>query len=393
MVSKHLFNAKIVMKKIIRITTVPVSLGTLLKGQLKFMSKHFEVIGISSEGDALKEVNHNEGIKTIPVNMTRTITPFKDLKALFQLYRVFKKEKPQIVHTHTPKAGTVGMLAARLAGVPHRLHTIAGMPLLEATGMKRKILNLVEKITYSGATLVLPNSFAMKDIIIEEKFCSEKKLRVIGNGSSNGIDTDHYDVKKVPLESIESLKQQLNITPQDVVFLFIGRVVKDKGINELVEAFNTISQSRSNAKLIIVGGKEAELDPIAPATEAIIASNNNIHETGAVKDIRPYVAVSDVLAFPSYREGFPNVVLQASCMEKPCIVTDINGCNEIISNNYNGLIIPPKDSEALRKAMMTLYDNPNKIKELAVNARPNIINKYKRELIWKELLELYNNLN
>ncbi|MBC3846216.1 glycosyltransferase family 4 protein [Winogradskyella echinorum] len=381
------------MKKIIRITTVPVSLGTLLKGQLKFMSKHYEVIGVSSEGDALKEVNHNEGIKTIPVNMTRTITPFKDLKALFQLYRVFKKEKPQIVHTHTPKAGTVGMLAARLAGVPHRLHTIAGMPLLEATGMKRKILNLVEKITYSGATLVLPNSFAMKDIIIEEKFCSEKKLRVIGNGSSNGIDTDHYDVKKVPLESIESLKQQLNITPQDVVFLFIGRVVKDKGINELVEAFNTISQSRSNAKLIIVGGKEAELDPIAPATEAIIASNNNIHETGAVKDIRPYVAVSDVLAFPSYREGFPNVVLQASCMEKPCIVTDINGCNEIISNNYNGLIIPPKDSEALRKAMMTLYDNPNKIKELAVNARPNIINKYKRELIWKELLELYNNLN
>ncbi|EDP69726.1 glycosyl transferase, group 1 [Flavobacteriales bacterium ALC-1] len=393
MVSKHLFNAKIVMKKIIRITTVPVSLGTLLKGQLKFMSNHYEIIGISSEGEALNKVNRNEGIKTVPVNMTRTITPFKDLKALFQLYRVFKKERPHIVHTHTPKAGTLGMLAARLAGVPHRIHTIAGMPLLEATGFKRKILNVVEKLTYSGATLILPNSFAMQDIIIKEKFCKEKKLRVIGNGSSNGIDTDHYDIKKVSIESTNTLKQHLNINPEDVVFLFIGRVVKDKGINELVEAFDSISKSHSNTKLIIVGGYEKELDPIDASTEALIEKNENIHEIGQVEDIRPYVVISDVLAFPSYREGFPNVVLQASCMEIPCIVTDINGCNEIISNNFNGLIIPPKDSIALKKAMITLYSNPNKIKELAENARPNIVNKYKRELIWKELLELYNNLN
>jgi len=381
------------MKKIIRITTVAMSLKTLLKGQLRYMNNHFNIIGVSSGGPNLEAVEKQEGISTIEVNMTRTITPFKDLKAVYQLYKVFKKEKPEIVHTHTPKAGTVGMLAAKLAGVPHRLHTIAGLPLLEATGNKRKLLNVVEKFTYRYATLVLPNSFAMKDIIIEEKFCSEKKLRVIGNGSSNGIDTNHYDVKNVPTDSIDALKKQLNISPQDVVFLFIGRVVKDKGINELVEAFNAISQSHSDAKLIIVGGKEEELDPIAPATDTIINNNNNIHEIGAVKDIRPYVAISDVLAFPSYREGFPNVVLQASCMERPCIVTDINGCNEIISNNFNGLIIPPKDSEALRKAMMTLYNNPNLIKELGANARPNIVNKYKRELIWQELLELYNNLN
>jgi glycosyltransferase involved in cell wall biosynthesis len=381
------------MKKIIRITTVPASLATLLKGQLRFMSSHYEIIGISSEGHALEDVRENEGIKTVPVNMTRTITPFKDLKALFQLYRIFKKEKPHIVHTHTPKAGTLGMLAAKLAAVPYRLHTIAGLPLLEAKGSKRKLLNTVEKIKYSCATLVLPKSYAMQDIVIKERFCKKEKLKVIGNGSSNGIETEHYDKGKISLESVKRLKQQLNIKPEDTVFLFIGRVVKDKGINELVEAFDDISKSHSNTKLIIVGASEKQLDPIDDATESVMKSNENIHETGMVKDVRPYVAISDILTFPSYREGFPNVVLQASCMEMPCIVTDINGCNEIITHNYNGLIIPTKDSMALKKAMLDLMNNPKRAKALALNARPNIIKKYKREFIWNELLNLYNNFS
>ncbi|WP_400078931.1 glycosyltransferase family 4 protein [Winogradskyella sp. R77965] len=380
------------MKKIIRITTVPGSLGILLKGQLRFMNHHYEIIGISSEGSVLNNVSNDEGIRTIPVNMTREITPFKDLKALFELYKIFKKEKPSIVHTHTPKAGTLGMIAAKLAGVPHRLHTIAGLPLLEAQGNKRKLLNIVEKLTYSCATLVLPNSFAMQDVVIKEKFCKRDKLSVIGNGSSNGIDTAHYDRKMVSNEDIDNLKQKLNIKPTDTVFLFIGRIVKDKGINELVKAFDTISKNNSNIKLVIVGPSEKELDPIEQDTESIIKRNQNIHEIGMVKDIRPYVAISNILTFPSYREGFPNVVLQASCMEMPCIVTDINGCNEIITHNYNGLIIPPKDSDALKNAMLDLLNNPQKAKELALNARSNIIKKYKREFIWEELLNLYKTL-
>ena len=380
------------MKKIIRITTIPGSLGVLLKGQLSFMRNHYEVIGLSSGGAVLDSVGEKEGIRTIPVNMTRTITPFKDLKALYQLYKVFKKEKPHIVHTHTPKAGTLGMLAARFAGVPHRLHTIAGLPLLETEGSKRILLNTVEKLTYACSTLILPNSFAMQDIVLDEKFCKKEKLRVIGNGSSNGIDTDHYDKKMVSFVVIDNLKKELGINPEDTVFLFIGRVVKDKGINELVEAFDAISQLHPNTKLIIVGGSEKQLDPIDDATESLIKSNESIVETGSVEDIRPYVAISNMLTFPSYREGFPNVVLQASCMELPCIVTDINGCNEIITHNYNGLIIPTKDSMALKKAMLDLMNNPKHAKELSLNARPNIIKKYKREFIWNELLNLYNNL-
>lgn len=381
------------MKKIIRISTVSGSLWALLNGQLRFMSDYYEVVGISSNSDEFDRISKNEGIRTIPVDMSRKITPFKDLIGLYKLYKILRKEKPFIVHTHTPKAGTLGMMAAKLAGVPHRLHTIAGLPLLEATGSKRRLLNWVEKLTYSSATLVLPNSFALQDIIIKEKFCRKEKLKVIANGSSNGIDTEHYDLKKVSDISVAEIREHLNININDTVFLFIGRIVTDKGINELIEAFNDISESNSNVQLILVGSKENELDPLSPKTELLIQKNNKIHETGNIEDIRPYVALSNILTFPSYREGFPNVVLQASCMEKPCIVTDINGCNEIITDNFNGLIIPVKNTSALKEAMLELYNNPQKAKQLAENARPNIINKYKRDLVWRELLHLYNNLN
>ena len=168
--------------KLIRITTIPESLKTLLKGQLKYMSYNgFEVIGISSEGNALYELKDEEEIEVFAVEMTRKITPFKDLISLWNLYRFFKKEKPLIVHTHTPKAGTVGMFAAKMAGVPLRLHTVAGLPLLEEVGFKRGLLNLVEKLTYYCATNIYPNSFVLSEIIKENKFCSLNKIKVIAN--------------------------------------------------------------------------------------------------------------------------------------------------------------------------------------------------------------------
>lgn len=375
--------------KLIRITTVPSSLRTLLKGQHRFMNKHYEVIGIAADGDPLKEVIQNEGIKTHAVEMTRTITPIKDLKAVFQLYKFFKKEQPFIVHTHTPKAGTVGMLAAKLAGVPHRLHTIAGLPLLEITGNKRKLLNIVEKFTYKCSTLVLPNSFGLERIILEEKFTTSKKVKVIGNGSSNGIDTKHYDTALVSEVKQQELKNELEITNNDIVFIFIGRIVKDKGINELVSAFNSLSKRHLNAKLLLVGSRENHLDPLSPETEQIIKDNNQIIATGVQKDIRPYVSISHVLAFPSYREGFPNVVLQASCMELPCIVSNINGCNEIIEHDVNGLIVPVKNDSALEAAMQFMIDNPEKRIAMIKNSRSRIIERYKQEFVWNEILKLY----
>ncbi|MBF8149565.1 glycosyltransferase family 4 protein [Winogradskyella sp. F6397] len=382
------------MRKIIRITTIASSLEVLLKGQLNFMNEYYEMIGVASsdDGENLKDVEKAEGIRTIAVSMTRKITPFKDLVAVYKLYRVIKKEKPFIVHSHTPKAGTLGMLAAKLAGVPNRIHTIAGLPLLEASGNKRKLLNFVEKFTYACATLVLPNSFGLRDIILEHNFCKAPKLKVLGNGSSNGIDVNHYSNQGVNLNEANLLKQQLNILEKDTVFVFVGRVVADKGINELVAAFNEISKSNINTKLIIVGPSEKDLDPIDPETEQIIKNNKNIHAVGSIVDIRPYVFISDIFVFPSFREGFPNVILQANSMEKPCIVTDINGNNELITHNYNGLIIPPKDIISLKQAMLNLLNNPDQTLKLASNCRQNIVKKYKREYIWNEILKLYKSL-
>ncbi|WP_047551500.1 glycosyltransferase family 4 protein [Psychroserpens sp. Hel_I_66] len=380
------------MKKLIRITTVPSSLRSLLKGQHRFMSDYFEVIGVSGKGDALDEVKQNEGIRTHVVEMTRTITPFKDLKATYQLYKFFKKERPFIVHTHTPKAGTVGMLAAKLAGVPHRLHTIAGLPLLEASGSKRKLLDVVEKFTYSCATFILPNSHGLEKIIIDNNYAKPSKLKVIGNGSSNGIDTSHYDATLVSEEKKEALKEELHIKENDIVFIFIGRLVKDKGINELVGAYNKLSKKNLNTKLILVGYKENNLDPLLPVTETIITENKQILAVGLQKDIRPYVAISHALTFASYREGFPNVVLQAGCMGLPCIVSNINGCNEIIEQNTNGLIVPVKDEKALVKAMEFMISHPQKRKQMATVARAHIVERFEQQFVWNEILKTYKSL-
>jgi len=388
-VFKHLC---LIMKKIIRITTVPISLKNLLKGQHRFMSNHYTVIGVSSPGDALQEVSVDEGISVIEVPMTRTISPLKDLQSLYRLYKVLKREKPFIVHSHTPKAGTIGMLAAKLAGIPNRFHTIAGLPLLEAKGPKRLLLDIVETITYACATKIYPNSFGLKEIILKNRYTRKSKLKVIGNGSSNGIDTDFFSKESIDKNKVESLKKTLGLSADDLVFIFVGRLVADKGINELVTAFKKLSSDIPNVKLLLVGSLEAKLDPLKAETISEIESNKHIISVGWQTDVRPYFAASDVLAFPSYREGFPNVVMQAGAMNLASIVTNINGCNEIISNNINGLIIPSKDETALLIAMLELAVNKEKRLQIAAVSRDHICKNYKRDIIWNALLKEYKDL-
>lgn len=377
------------MHKLIRITTVPQSLNGLLKGQLHFINKFFDVIAISSPGKEIEEVSKNEQVTVIPVNMTRTISPLKDLVAVWKLYRIFRREKPHIVHTHTPKAGTLGMIAAKLARVPYRLHTVAGMPLLVAKGKRRKLLDFVEKLTYKCATKIYPNSFGLRDIIVSGKYAPSCKVHVIGNGSSNGIDTDYFSPTSISLEALLHLKDKLDIKKGDLVFCFIGRLVKDKGINELVNAFQRVSREYPEAKLLLVGRYERELDPLSFETESLISDSPSIIYVGFQKDVRPYLLISDVLTFPSYREGFPNVVMQAGSLEKPAIVTDINGCNEIIRNNVNGIIIPVADADALYREMKDLAKNRIKIADMATSCRKIIVESYERKFVWEEILAEY----
>lgn len=389
------------MKKLIRITTVPISLNILLKGQLGFMKDHFEVLAVSAGPmEELKVVGSREGVPTKMVELTRSITPVQDLKALWQLYRLFKKEKPHIVHTHTPKGGTVGMLAAKLAGVPHRLHTVAGLPLLEATGTKRKLLDSVEKMTYRCATKVYPNSKGLYDIILENKYTKAFKLKVIANGSSNGIDTTHFRPQQVSEEQKAALRKELGIRPQDFIFIFVGRLVGDKGINELVSAFSRLSDPQqswgegnsSTPKLILVGPLEPDLDPLLPETLHQIENHPDILTVGFQTDVRPYLAISNALVFPSYREGFPNVVMQAGAMGLPAIVTDINGCNEIIEEGKNGTIIPVKNTVALQEKMQQLIEDPAYYQNLQQNARPMICDRYEQRVVWEAILAEYRGL-
>jgi len=384
------------LKKLIRITTVPLSLKVLLKGQLRFMASNgFDVKGVSSEGEELREVHENEGIAVEAITMSRKITPFQDLKSLWEMWNFLRKEKPQIVHTHTPKAGIIGMLAARLAGVPHRLHTVAGLPLMEATGTKRKILNFVEKLTYSSATRVYPNSKGLYDFILQNNFTQSNKLKIIANGSSNGIDTTFFSPDQVTEIERVTLREKLNIQPDDFVFVFVGRIVSDKGINELIKAFSelqTVENKPAGIKLLLVGGLENDLDPLNPETLAEINQNKDIISVGFQQDVRSFFAIADALVFPSYREGFPNVVMQAGAMGLPSIVSDINGCNEIIIEGENGLIIPSKNVEKLKEKMLTLAKDKNLYTKLKGNSRRMIENRYEQSVVWNALLEEYEGL-
>ena len=379
-------------QKIVRITTIPLSLEKLLEGQLAYMSQYYELIAVSSDKDRLEVYGKNEGVRTFPLELTRKITPWQDLKAVYGLYRFLKKERPEIVHTHTPKAGLVGMMASYFARVPLRLHTVAGLPLMEATGLKRQLLNFIERLTYAFATHVYPNSHGLKKIILDCGFTSVKKLKVLGPGSSNGIDTQYFSKTKYDLLVVNEIKARHNIPQDDFIFIFVGRIVKDKGINELISAFNRLQKIHPSCTLLLIGDYESDIDPISPDSRDQIIKHPKIINTGFKQDVRPYLAISDVLVHPSYREGFPNVLLQGGAMELPLIVTDINGSNEIVNHGENGLICPKKDEDSLFKAMCTVLEDKTLLSKLRTNARPSITGNYERQVLFSSIRQEYEHL-
>lgn len=379
-------------RKLIRITTVPLSLEKLLEGQLAFMSDYYEVTAVSSDKNRLQKYGKEEGVAVFHLELTRKITPLKDFLALYKLIKFLRKEKPQIVHTHTPKAGIIGMMAAYFAKVPLRIHTVAGLPLMEASGLKRKVLNFVEKRTYKYATHVYPNSRGLYDFVVSEGFITLDKLGFIGKGSSNGIDTNYFNPELYSSADNEKLRNDLSIPITDFVFVFVGRLVTDKGVNELVTAFVSLQKKYANCSLLLVGSFEAELDRLERATCVAIDIHSKIYKTGYQIDVRPYFVVGDALVFPSYREGFPNVVLQAGAMRLPAIVSNINGCNEIIRHEINGFLIPSKNSDKLEEAMEKLIRDTKNYESMEYQCRSIIKNRYERSYFWAELIKEYKRI-
>jgi glycosyltransferase involved in cell wall biosynthesis len=372
--------------KIIRTTTVPQSLNTFCKGVLRELSDKYEVIGVSSPGNALDEVAKREGIRVIAVPMERHISLKYDIASLYKMIRVFRKEKPTMVHSMTPKAGMICMVAAWLTRVPVRVHTFTGLVFPTSTGLKRRILMATDWLTCACATHVIPEGEGVKNDLLQNGI-TKKPLKVLGYGNVRGVDMDFYSLRPEVREIASEIHTDV------FTFLFVGRIVKDKGINELCEAFDKLS-GIVKARLVLVGPYEDNLDPISDKSRKIIEDNPLIEAVGSKSgdELLAYYASADCFVMPSYREGFPNTVLEAGAMGLPSIVTDINGSREIIVKGQNGVIIPSKNADALFDAMQNMIRNNTARESMAAKAREMIASRFEQGFVRKCLYDFYDDI-
>ena len=378
--------------KIIRTATLGTSLYTFCEGILSDLKKKgYEVVAISSPDTDFDALREREGVRTIAIPMERRIAPFKDFIALFRLIRVFIKEKPDMVHSMTPKAGLLCMIASWMARVPVRVHTFTGLVFPTAKGMTKRLLMTTDRLTCACATHVIPEGQGVMNDLKNNGITS-KPMKVLGYGNVMGVDMKRFSRRPEVMERAALLQKDDVFT-----FVFVGRIVGDKGINELVHAFKALLEKdySKSLRLVLVGRFEDDLDPISSDTKQMIESTSEIEAVGQQfgDDLLAWYATGDCFVFPSYREGFPNTVLEAGAMGLPSIVTNINGANEIIIPEENGLIIPSKDADALYQAMQRFIDEPDLIAKMKVNARPMVIDRFEQKYIWNELLKVYKSFD
>jgi glycosyltransferase involved in cell wall biosynthesis len=379
------------MSKLIRVTTVPLALHTLLAGQMRYMKDQgFDVLMVSADGPQISEVIKSEGCEHRVIPMTRAITPFRDLISLWKLYRLFKKEKPDIVHSHTPKAGLLAMVAAKYARVPIRIHTIAGLRFMTTKGMKRKLLVKMEKFTCAAAHYVWPNSFSLRDYILENGLCKADKVSVIGKGSTNGIDLTKFNPQAIDADRLRQLKQKIQFDPAHFYFLFVGRLVKDKGIEELVAAFCQLHVLNNRIRLILVGALENDLDPIDPGTLKKISEHPAILQMGWDAKTEYYFVVANAFVFPSHREGFPNVLLQTGAMGCPVICSIIPGNVDVVDNEQTGLLFPVEDTAAIFDKMQQVLTDSDQTKQWANNLQIKVTNDFSQIFVHQKIKEQYD---
>lgn len=397
--------------KIIRACTVPASIA-FVKCMIPDLVKKYEVILLSSPGGDWREIDDVEHlVKCEKIKMSRRIDIRGDIKSLIALWRFFRKERPQMVHSMTPKAGLLCMVASKLAGVPVRVHTFTGLVFPTSTGIKKRILMATDWITCAFSTHIIPEGEGVKRDLLNNRI-TNKDIHVLGYGNCQGINLLHfnpamsYDVEKkeqpsplpklFEVEKPEDFVNNQNLKPISksdfVTFIAVGRLVGDKGINELVAAFKKVNSELPKTRLILLGHTESKIDPLKQETIETIYSHPNIEAVGLQYDVRPWMSVADCAVLASYREGFPNAVIEAGAMGLPQIVTDINGANEIIVEGENGTIIPPRDSEALYCAMKRMALDSAWRLQLASKARPMVASRYDQDYVRKCLYEFYDKI-
>ena len=335
-------------RKIIKASTVPVSLNVFCRDQLRELSQHYEVVAVSSPGEELDEVARREGVKTVAVPMQRHIAPMSDLVSLMRLIACFRREKPWMVHSMTPKAGLLCMMAAWVARVPRRVHTFTGLVWPTQHGAKRLLLKTMDRLLCACATHIIPEGQGVKRDLENGRITS-KPMRVLANGNVRGIDLDHYALTPQVKAEAERLRCADKLT-----FVFIGRLVADKGINELLGAFSRLQREYDNLALLLIG----EADESLPQYAELVENNTSVVTTGWTREVPKYLSAVDVLVHPSYREGFSMVIQQAMALEIPVVTTDIPGPSEVIENNVTGVLAQPRDTDTLCEMMRWMIEHP-----------------------------------
>lgn len=376
----------IIKPKIIRSFTIAWSMD-FVTGILPKLQKRYEVLLLSSPGPELDDAEEQYGVRGIRVSMERQIAPRQDLKSLWNLIKTFRKEQPTMVHSMTPKAGLLCMIAAWMVRVPVRVHTFTGLVFPTATGLKRRILMMTDWLTCACATHIIPEGKGvMADL--RNHGITKKPMKVLGYGNVKGIDLTRFSRRPEVMDFAQKLKKEDVFT-----FLFVGRIVKDKGINELCKAMDKLS-GFAPVRLLLIGPYEDDLDPISQKAKEIIENNPAFEYVGEKygDELLAYYAAADCYVFPSYREGFPNTVLEAGAMGLPSIVTNINGSREIIVDGKNGVIIPPRDEEALFQAILSMVRDKFRRKYMASNAREMIASRYEQSFVQQCLMDFYDEI-
>lgn len=362
------------MKKIMRVAAIPNSLNQLLNGQLRFLNDNYEIVGVASPDlDLHKLLREREGIRTAELPISRRIDLLADLRSLWLLYRLFRRERPDAVHSLTPKAGLLSMMAAKAAGVPVRVHSFTGLIFPWKSGAMSRLLRYMDMLLSACATHLLPEGEGVRSDLIKHSV-TNKPMRVLANGNINGVDLEWFAPQTRP--KVDGVTR----------FVFVGRMVKDKGIEELRSAFERLD---GEVELIMVGNFEQKLDPISQETYDWLHSSPKVRLVGFQSDIRSFLAEADVFVLPSHREGFPNSPMQAGAMERASIVTDICGCNEVVVDGETGLLVEPHSAESLYQAMKRLSEDSELCRSMGIKARERVTKLFDQKVVWNALLDFY----
>ncbi len=352
-------------------------------------ARGIETVGLSSPGMLLTGFARNEQVPVYAVDMPRRITPMRDLVTVFKLCRVVREIKPIIVHAYTPKGGLLGIVSARLMRVPVPIYHVLGLPFMTATGPKRRILRWTEKTACRLASQVFCVSHSVRDILITEGLCPANKVKVLANGSINGVDSSkRFNPARLEPEVRPTTRERYQIPDSAIVIGFLGRIVRDKGLVELAQAWQILKARNHHLHLLLVGHFEPQ-DPLPGNVEQLLRSDPAIHLTGYVDEIVDLYHAMDLLVLPTYREGFPVVPLEAAAMSLPVIATQIPGCIEAVEDGVTGILVPPHDASALAEAIQTYINDPELRIRHGQSGRERMVRDFQPELIWEATYQEY----